>query len=230
MIQPAEKPADIHPSRTVQDYLMTMHVMERDQGEIVAARLAESLGVSQATVATTLKRMERDGWISGKSRLAGVSLTETGREAARSVTRRHMLTEWLLLKVLKVPMIEIHNEAHHIEHAISPRLEERLIDILGAPQTCPHGNPFPGYESVTSAWVALSAIQAGRRIIIRRLHEAVEDNAELLEYLILNGLTPGEEALVSAVLPFNQTLTLRVGECEVVLGYPSAQGIFVEVA
>ena len=67
------------PTHTVEDYLMTMLVMERDYGEIVAARLAEMMAVAPATVAMTLKRMERDNWITGTGRKA-VHLTETGRE------------------------------------------------------------------------------------------------------------------------------------------------------
>jgi Mn-dependent DtxR family transcriptional regulator len=71
---------------------MTMYVMERDQGEIIAARLAEMLNVSPATVAMAIKRMERDRWIRGIGR-KGAHLTGTGQAAARSVIRRHMLTK-----------------------------------------------------------------------------------------------------------------------------------------
>ena len=79
----------IGPTHTVENYLMTMYVMERDSGEIVAARLAEMLNVTPATVAMTLKRMERDNWITGKGRKS-LHLTETGRAAADSVIRRHV--------------------------------------------------------------------------------------------------------------------------------------------
>jgi len=216
------------PTHTVEDYLMTMHVLERDQGEIVAARLAEILNVTPATVAMTLKRMERDHWITRKSRREGIHLTDVGRSAAYSVVRRHMLTEWLLLKILKLPFPQIHAEAHNIEHAISATLEERLVDILGAPQVCPHGNPFPGCEEVTCLWIPLTEIQPGGKVIIRRLHEFAENNQDLLKYLIENGITPGVEITVAEVLPFNQTLTLRVGEHPVIFGFAAARYLFVE--
>jgi DtxR family Mn-dependent transcriptional regulator len=216
------------PTHTVEDYLMAMHVMERDHGEIVAARLAEMFGVAPATVTMTLKRMERDGWISGKGR-KGVHLTETGRAAAHSVTRRHMLAEWLLVKMLKVPILETHHEAHGIEHAISPQIEKRLEEELGHPQTCPHGNPFPGCEHVTRNWLPLTALQPGQQVVIRRIHEFAEDNLALLRYLHENGVLPGAAAQVVEVLPFNQTLTLQVEERQVILGYASAQYIYAEI-
>lgn len=215
------------PTHTIEDYLMMMQVMERDNGVIIAARLAEMLSVTPATVAMTLKRMERDNWITGTGRKA-VHLTETGRAAAHSVIRRHMLTEWLLVSILKVPLSETHNEAHQIEHAISAQLEERLCEILGNPQVCPHGNPFPGCEQVTSLWLPLIELPAGQPAIVRRIHEFVEENPELLGYLIKNGVVPGVEIRVVETLPFNQTITITVAEKPVTLGFSAARLIFAE--
>jgi len=216
------------PTHTIEDYLMTMYVMERDQGEIIAARLAEMMKVAPATVTMTLKRMERDQWISGKSRKE-IHLTDTGREAAYSVIRRHMLTEWLLVKVFKMPRSEKHNAAHNIEHAISPKLEERMRDVLGDPKMCPHGNPFPGYEELTQAWIPLTEIPAGKRAIIRRIHEFAEDNQDLLGFLIGHKVEPGAEALLVETLSFNQTLTIDIDGEIVTLGYLAAEHVFVEV-
>ena len=222
------EPGQARPTHTVENYLMTMHVLERDHGEIVAARLAEILNVAPATVAMTLKRMQRDQWITGKGRREGIHLTVTGRAAARSVVRRHMLTEWLLLKILKRPFLQIHAEAHRMEHAISPQLEERLLDILDSPQVCPHGNPLPGCENVTHGWVPLTGIPVGERVVIHRVHEFGEDNPDLMEYLWRNDILPGAEALVTEVLPFNQTMNITVSGKTCTLGFPAASTIHVE--
>ena len=221
------KPAN-RPTHTVEDYLMTMHVMERDSGEIVAARLAEMLNVTPATVAMTLKRMHRDNWITGKGRKS-IQLTETGRTAAHSVTRRHMLAEWLLVKLLKVPISQTHDEAHGIEHVISPQLEARLRDVLGDPKVCPHGNPFPGCEEFTSQWKPLTELDAGQAVIIRRIHEFAEDNHDLLMFLSENGIAPGVAAVIDEILPFNQTLTVRLEGKSLILGFPAARFVFAEI-
>jgi DtxR family Mn-dependent transcriptional regulator len=206
---------------------MTMYAMERDQGEIIAARLAEMLNVAPATVTMTFKRMARDHWITGKGH-GGVHLTDTGREAAASVIRRHMLVEWLLVKILKTPVDQTHDEAHNLEHAISPQLEVRLREILGNPRVCPHGNPFPGYEQVVSKWIPLTDVPVGETVTVRRIHEFAEDNHELLTFLIENGVTPNAKATVTEVLPFNQTLTVQVDKKSVTLGFAAARLIFVE--
>jgi len=223
---PHTKPAD-RPSHTVEDYLMTMHVMERDFGEIVAARLAEMLNVSPATVAMTFKRMERDNWITGKGRKS-IHLTETGRAAAYSVIRRHMLTEWLLVKLLKVPIAQTHDEAHGIEHAISPQLEARLREVLDDPKVCPHGNPFPGCEQYTRGWTPLTELSVGQTVVIRRIHEFAEDNQPLMTFLAENGIGPGAKVEIVENLPFNQTLTIRLDGKPVTLGFPAARYIYAE--
>ena len=218
---------DSRPTHTVEDYLMNMFVMDRDHGEIIAARLAEMMNVAPATVAMTLKRMERDNWITGKGRKQ-IHLTETGRAAAHSVIRRHMLTEWLLVKIFKMPIYETHNEAHNIEHAISPQLEERMREVLGDPKVCPHGNPFPGYEQVTKGWQPLTELVPGETVTLRRIHEFIEDNPELLKFFSQNQVFPGTEAKILESLPFNQTLTLEIDGKNVTLGFAVAQYVFAE--
>jgi len=227
MPRQATLPATSRPTHTVENYLMTMYAMERDQGEIIAARLAEMLNVAPATVTMTFKRMARDRWITGKGH-GGVHLTDTGREAAASVIRRHMLVEWLLVKILKTPVDQTHDEAHNLEHAISPQLEDRLREILGNPRVCPHGNPFPGYEQVVSKWIPLTNVPVGEMVTVRRIHEFAEDNRELLTFLIEKGVNPNAKATVTEVLPFNQTLTVQVDKKSVTLGFAAARLIFVE--
>lgn len=217
----------MEPTHTVEDYLMRMYVMERDHGEIVAARLAELLEVAQPTVAVTLRRMERDGFISGRGRRA-MHLTETGKEFAIRTMRRHMLVEWLLIKTLGIPMKEAHHEAHGIEHAISPLIESKLIELLGTPKICPHGNPMPGFEDHVKSWRPLTELKIGQKATVRRIHEYAEDDEPLLNYLIDQKIVPGAEIVLVERLDFNQTCAVQVGDQIVTLGLQPAKLIFVD--
>lgn len=229
MAQSLKIQTERRPSPTIEDYLAVIYVMERDEGEVIAARLAESLEVAPPTVTVTLKRMERDGWIASEQG-KNIRLTERGREAASSVIRRHMLTEWMLARMLKVPWSRVHADADQIEHTISDEIETQMRTNLDDPQLCPHGNPLPGYEHVVAGWLPLTGIFAGEKVIIRRIHETAEENHELMEYLETNGIIPGALAEVTEMLPFNQTLSLQLGKRKVALGFPSARYIFVEKA
>ena len=219
--------SESRPTPTIEDYLAIMFVMERDGEDIIAARLAESLEVTPPTVTVTLKRMERDGWIDIEGRKK-IHLTEAGCGAASSVIRRHMLTEWMLARLLKVPWSDVHSEAHTIEHAISNDIENKMRQNFDNPQLCPHGNPLPGYEYVAAQWKSLTQMQAGERVVIRRIHELAEDDSELMQFLENHGVIPGTQAEISEVLPFNQTITLAIGVRQVVLGFPAALNIYVE--
>jgi DtxR family Mn-dependent transcriptional regulator len=215
------------PSPTIEDYLTILYILERDGEEVIAARIAEALEVAPPTVTVTLKRMERDGWVLPHEK-RGMRLSDAGREAARNVVRRHMLTEWLLTRMLNVPWSRTHMEAHNLEHTISEEIEARMKANLDDPQTCPHGNPLPGYEYVTAAWVPLTQLQAGEQVILRRIHELAEDNFDLIRFLENNSLFPGARAEVVEVLPFNQTVTLRVDEKLVTLGFATARYLFAQ--
>jgi len=211
-------------SATIQDYLSLIYVMERDQEPVVGTRLAELLGVTPPTVTNTLKRMTRDGLLTMDK--DGTHLTEAGWAAARVVMRRHMLTEWMMIKTL--PWSKLHGEAHHLEHAISAMTETALLEQLGHPQTCPHGNPLPGCEEAVAAWIPLTEIAVGEKVTIRRIHELAEENAPLLSYLETKGITPGTKAVVIEILPFNQTITIEVAAQLVTLGNAAARYIYIE--
>jgi DtxR family transcriptional regulator, Mn-dependent transcriptional regulator len=230
MIMQAKKTqAENRPTPTIEDYLAILYVMERDGEEVVAARLAESLEVAPPTVTITLKRMERDGWIAVHPE-KGIYLTKAGHEAASSVIRRHMLTEWMLARMLKVPWSRVHAEADQIEHSISNEIENQMRSHLDDPQTCPHGNPLPGYEYIARDWLPLLEIGAGEKVTIRCIHETAEDNHELLQFLEAQGILPGTRAEVTEVLAFNQTIGLKVGKKNVTVGFPAGKFIFVERA
>lgn len=211
-------------STTVQDYLSLIYVLERDNAPIVGAQLAELMGVSAPTVTNTLKRMARDGLIRMDEK--GTRLTETGWESARTVVRRHMLTEWMMVK--RLPWSKLHGEAHNLEHAISAEAEAALLEELGHPKTCPHGNPLPGAEAAVAGWVPLTEMLPGQKVIVRRVHELAEHNSELMAFLEQNGVLTGVEATIVDVLPFNQTVTLQVQGRTVTLGFATAKYLYVE--
>jgi DtxR family Mn-dependent transcriptional regulator len=156
----------------------------------------------------------------------GTHLTEAGWGSARTVMRRHMLMEWMMVHML--PWSKLHQEAHNLEHAISKEAETALFEELGRPKTCPHGNPLPGQEEAVKTWVPLTEIPTGEKIVIRRIHELAEQNPELMGFLEGRGIMPGAQVTVSEVLPFNQTITLDVQKKSVTLGFASARYVFAE--
>jgi len=212
-------------SATIEDYLASIYILERDNEPVQGVRLAELLDVSPPTVTNTLKRMVRDGLISIDEKKS-VHLTGNGLEKAKIVMRRHMLAEWMLSRL--VSWSKVHKEAHLLEHAITEEVENALDENLNQPELCPHGNPFPGHEELVKDWMPLNEMKTGDRVIIRRVHELAEEVPDVLKFLEEKQIKPGLTARVEDIFPYNQTITLQVGENQIVIGFSLARYLFVE--
>lgn len=187
-------------SPAVEDYLETIYELEEAGIPPMRARLVERLGVSAPTVSETVARLEREGYLTLDDQRV-LRLTGTGLTAATAVMRRHRLAERLLVDVLKVPWSQVHEEAHRLEHAISDTLEPYLVDLLGDPGTCPHGNPIPGsvhYEGIVDQ-VPLNEWPPDVDAVIRRIDEEIEARPEAMRTLEALLLMPGYDVRVLSV-------------------------------
>jgi DtxR family Mn-dependent transcriptional regulator len=214
-------------SKTVEDYLLNIYTISQEGRTVIAARLAEALEVAPPTVTATLHRMSRDGLISVTPQKE-ILLTEAGHDRAETMVRRHRLAERLLIDILGVEWADVHEEAHRFEHAISPRVEERILAVLGSPTTCPHGSPIPG-SGVSSSKEAfrLEDARAGDRIVIERISEEAENDRDLLGYFQRTGLLPGREFDVSEVEPYNALIVLAHDGESIPLSLPVARKVWV---
>jgi DtxR family transcriptional regulator, Mn-dependent transcriptional regulator len=214
------------PTPTIEDYLGAIYTLSRDGEAVIGRKLAEWLEVSAPTVTTTLQRMVRDGWVS-MAEDKSVHLTEAGMKAASSVLSRHMLTELLLAKVLRVPWSKVHEEAHKLEHDFSTETTALVAAELDHPDVCPHGNPLPGHEDATNHLLPLLRANPDRPYTLARIHEEAEQNPRLMAYLEQHGLVPGTEVTVVEVMPFNETVTVCSGGKQAVLGLAVARMLWV---
>jgi DtxR family Mn-dependent transcriptional regulator len=202
----------------VEDYLQVLHYLTRDGYSVIAARLAERLNVSPPTVTATLQRMERDGLIQHGPHKE-ILFTEQGRNAAEDIVRRHALAERLLTDLLKMPWHESHEEAHGVEHVMTPNIEARLLQALGNPTTCPHGNPIPGLGTLAPDEFPLDEVRAGDELLIQRITEEAEADPQLMRYLQQHGVEPGARMTVLEANDFNATVVLEGQRGHVSLGF-----------
>ena len=132
---------------TTEMYLRTIFELLEDGVPPLRARIAEQLGHAGPTVSQTIARMERDGLVVVESDRT-LHLTEEGLARATRVMRKHRLAEILLTDVIGLPLTDVHEEACRWEHVMSERVERRLVEMLGHPQTSPYGNAIPGLREL----------------------------------------------------------------------------------
>ena len=198
---------------TTEMYLRTIFELEEEGVVPLRARIAERLTQSGPTVSQTVARMERDGLlhVAGDRQL---SLSDVGRALATRVMRKHRLAECLLVGVIKLPWEEVHIEACRWEHVISESVERRLLELLGYPVRCPHGNLIPGLAELGLPEEALDRVHAATnetgdamtkvasaddtRVVIRRIGEQIQSDLVLMLKLKRVGIQPGREVILMA--------------------------------
>ncbi len=219
----ASMPDGFHPP--LEEYLEAIHELEEEGTVVIQARLAERLGHSAPSVSEMIRRLRADGYLDVNDDRA-VVLTAKGRARAESVVRKHRLAERLLTDVIGLPWHKTHEEACRWEHVISDEVESRLVELLGNPTTCPHGNPIPGNEPPERDLVALADTEPGDEVRLEVVTEQVEIDLEALTYLSEHGFTPGVGARVRAKAP-DGTLTLELPDGSIALGPTLAQQLYV---
>jgi hypothetical protein len=68
---------------------------------------------------------------------------ERGMEEARRLDRAHRLWEAYLVQQVGLPLDHVHPSAEELEHLLDEALLARLDDLLGHPETDPHGAQIP---------------------------------------------------------------------------------------
>ena len=222
---------------SVDEYLETIYFLAFPIGEYtpkgagsppLASRVAEMLHVSRASAGEMLKRLEADGLIKRGARKEAL-LTDSGRERAERVVRKHRIIERLLTDFMGYTAYEAHERADELGDTFSDEMVERIDDKLGHPQRCPHGWPVDtDVEQEENALLApLAALAPGTRATIVRL---AEHDGELLHWFYDQGLVPGQEIEVSTAEPAADQFTVRLNGGERAFSEKAAAGLFVKPA
>ena len=219
-------------SGTAENYLSSIYKLEEWGVTPAAAQLAEyirklpkaeGLGTTLPSVLGMLRRLAREGLveISGQKQ---IHLTPMGRGLAETTIRRHRLAERMVVDLFGMELHLACIEGHRLEHAISPKLEERIWEQLGKPTTCPFGGPIPGsaYQPPPGGTFSLAEARPRRSYVVDRI---AEEDAILLRYLVEHGVLPDAELTVVDAGHYRGVLTFRTEAGEGALGYEAASRV-----
>jgi DtxR family Mn-dependent transcriptional regulator len=217
-------------SLTVENYCKAiLQIGARDCAEWVATgQLAARLAVSPGTVTSMLKALAESDLVEYRP-YEGVRLTRSGRSLALRMLRRHRLIEQFLATTLGLAWDEVHEEAEHMEHAVSDRLIDRIDEYLGRPEYDPHGDPIPSSDGQLRGAAAslkpLTNCHAGQSV---RLARVLNQGSEFLRYLSDTGLEIGTEVKVEKCSQQAGIISIQSGGNSVALGWPAAEQILIE--
>jgi len=185
-------------SLTVENYLKTIYqiICDQDGRAATTGQVAAALGVAPGTVTSMLKTLDA-AQLAAHRPYEGVVLLPAGEALALRVLRRHRLLELFLMRTLGMSWDEVHDEAEHMEHAVSDLLVERIDAFLGLPDVDPHGDPIPrtdGQLREEPPTRSLADCCHGEAFTIARV---LDQSPEFLRYLTETGLTLGVAGTVA---------------------------------
>src|SRR5688500_18952644 len=181
------------PTQTVENYLKAIFQAQiglPGTAELVPmGQLAASLGVVPGTATTMVKALAEAALVRYEP-YVGVRLTSAGEKLAARVLRRHRLIELFLVRVMGMSWTEVHDEAEHLEHAVSERLIERIDEMLGRPEVDPHGDPIPDVDGTLSSpdYDTLLTCPLRRPVRVSRVSDQDRD---FLQFIERHDLKPG---------------------------------------
>jgi DtxR family transcriptional regulator, Mn-dependent transcriptional regulator len=221
------------PSATVENYLKAIYQAQMaltDESALVPmGQLASALGVVPGTATTMIKTLSESGLVLYEP-YAGVRLSPAGERLAALVLRRHRLIELFLVKVMGMSWAEVHDEAEHLEHAVSDRLIDRIDEMLGRPSADPHGDPIPGPEGTLDRleYDSLLTCPLHAEVTVRRVSD---QDADFLRFVERQDLKPGTVVRVEERDAAADSVRLRgQQDREITIGARAASKVLVETA
>jgi DtxR family transcriptional regulator, Mn-dependent transcriptional regulator len=174
-------------------------LLENDEARLATSptELEHRLPLGARVIAGAVELLVTRGIASSRDGL--VTLTEQGRVEATRRVRRHRLTARLLSDVIGLEWWKVHGRTTSWEALVDDEMEARIVELLGDPGTCPHGNPIPGSANQPhyADAMLLDDAPVGPVRVVRITQTLVADD-EALQLVQLCGFIPGSEVEIKS--------------------------------
>jgi DtxR family Mn-dependent transcriptional regulator len=192
-------------SRTQQDYIKTIWNFEQLEKQAKMKVVADVLSVKPPTVLTMFRHLSRFGLITYDKR-SGAKLTNSGREEAEQLIRKHRLIETFLKEVLNLEEPLLHNEAEKLEHVISDQLTMKIDEYLNYPNMDPSGSiiPLAGTNDIQYKLIELE-----KNISFKVVQIPLSGKEK--KYCVENDFLPGSKWKISKIDPQGESFLITNG-------------------
>jgi len=198
-----------------QDYLKAILALELRSSKASTSAISDKLNTQPASVTGMLRKLAENDLIEYIP-YQGAKLTETGRDEAISIFRKHRLWETFMVEKLGFGWDEVHDVAEQLEHVDSIKLISKLDAFLGYPKFDPHGDPIPdskGNFSDRRTLVGVNEIPRGKTASIRGV---LSSSDSFLKHLDDLGIKLGLIFTVIKVFEYDGSFHVKVeGKVEV---------------
>jgi len=114
---------------SMENYLETIKNLETDKGVVRVKNVAQELKVKMSSVSGALETLAKERLISHE-KYGYIQLTDQGKRLAEAICSRHRTLFRFLTEVLGVDPKTADEDACKMEHAVSPMVLEKLVELV----------------------------------------------------------------------------------------------------
>lgn len=198
---------------TEENYLKALFHLSVDQPEVSVLDLSRSLDIKMPTVNSMVKKLATKQLVEYE-KYKPLRLTPEGRKFAGLIIRKHRLVEMFLVEKMGFAWDEVHEVAEQLEHVQSPKLFEKIDEILNHPTVDPHGSPIPNEsgEVPVQNYIRLADAQP---LTTYRFMAVGSSDDRFLRHIDYLGLKLGDKLVVQEIMDFDQSLQVQINGKEI---------------
>ncbi len=219
-------------SATVENYVKAIYLgaaAASSRRLMPMGEVAAALSVAPGTATTMVKTLADAGLVEYEP-YAGVALTAAGERLAALVLRRHRLIELFLVRVMGYSWDEVHEEAEQLEHVVTDRLIGRIDEMLGRPETDPHGDPIPNSDGLVKRQDAQTLLTCPMHTLVT-VTRVIDQDKTFLRFIEGHQLKPGESIEVEHRDTASDSVRVRGKDDQrITMGTRAASKLLVQVA
>jgi len=125
-------------SSNMEDYLEAIFHISSEKQAARAKDIADRLKVNKSSVTGALRSLSEKGYVN-YAPYDIITLTDEGKIIAADVVRRHETLKDFFIKILLLEEDDAEEASCKIEHAISDKIMDRIINFVEFVEICPRG-------------------------------------------------------------------------------------------
>ena len=188
--------------------------------------ISKVLRTSPASVTDMLKKLLEKKLVKYE-KYKGVELSNSGKQYAINILRKHRLWETFLVEHLGFSWSEVHEIAEELEHIKSTKLIDKLDAFLGYPKFDPHGEPIPSKEGVIPNVKSTSLDQMEVGFTGHVLGVIIDDKL-FLDYLTKLNIKIGTKIEIIQIIDFDKSLIVSIENIQNHISFDVAKNILIK--
>lgn len=211
-----------------ENYLKAIYHLGKGTDAMISTNaIAEQMRTKPSSVTDMIKKLSDKDLVRYR-RYKGVSLTDSGKNSALSIIRKHRLWEVFLVEKLDFAWNEVHEIAEQLEHIKSEQLIDKLDQHLGFPKVDPHGDPIPSKDGKFKKFVKklLSEVAVGTTGVCIGVKDS---SVAFLNFLDKNHIALGDKIEVLDKEEFDGSLHINIKNRRIHISNQIAGNLYIEI-